>query len=154
MDSGQYVNDFLSTRVDGSSEYTFVRSATVTVPQITSDVLSSGLVITYLLIPPVSYSSEALSPTPLPYTWKRFVNAGLNQYYLGTYGAQVLPGAVKFYYYPTDATVPAPDVHNLAVPTQTFKIYILSGAAAQAASARHLNLSAPTTMQQFAKSFQ
>ncbi len=127
-----------------------IRMATVAVPEITSDVLSGGLVVTYIL----SGSSNASgAPTPLPYTWKRYTNFAFNKYYLGTYGSQILAGAVNFFYYPTDATDAAPEVFNLAVPPQTFKVYILSGAAVRAASARHVNLNSPQAIQQFSKTF-
>lgn len=152
VDSPQYGNDSIETQIAPNSiQVMDVRSATVSVPEITPEVLSGGLVVTYIMSG--VYGQTQSGPMPLPYSWKQWTNYPANKYYLGTYGAQILPGAVKFYYDPTDATDPAPSVYNYPVPYQTFKVYILSSTAAQAASARHLNLTDPGAMQQFATTF-
>jgi hypothetical protein len=108
------------------------RVATIGIPDITSAIAADGLVLVYMSTDSTADSTNEWTPLPLSVSFD----------YLQTFTYAYTAGQVQiaFYESETNIEIPAPNVYEVIVPTQEFKIVVASGSAGALLAERHVDL--------------
>jgi hypothetical protein len=120
-----YIDAFWYLPVEGGVYGHQAQVATVTVPAITSDIVSDGLVLVYVRTPTTSL------PAPAPTHWAAlpFQQIGLGGGYLMSLKYAYSVGTVRIAYLHerTDTSVAVPSVYTVTLPTYEFKYVAVAG---------------------------
>lgn len=117
-----YTNGFWHLPVAGGTQANPAKVATVSIPAITSDILSSGAVFVYLRTPSTPVGA------PDHWTLLPFHQGGFGGGYLVSIKAAVRAGEIRIgYAHETTGAVTAPDVYAVSLPTLEFRWVAIEG---------------------------